>query len=126
MHPDNLLYSPEHIWLKKEDDGNVRLGITYHYQAQLKNIVYLDLPEVGAQLQRSQPFASLESSKSAVDLPSPVSGTVIETNKALQGKPGVVNKDPYGEGWMLLVKPTTTGEINSLLSADKYVASVTK
>lgn len=126
MHPNELLYSPEHIWCKKEPDGNIRLGMTYHYQAQLKNIVYVDLREVGTQLKRGEPFASFESSKTAADLTSPVSGSVLETNSLLSEKPGLVNKDPYGEGWMVLVKPTHPEELDALLSSKEYIDLILK
>ncbi|RJO61714.1 MAG: glycine cleavage system protein GcvH [Dehalococcoidia bacterium] len=126
MHPNELLYSPDHIWCKKEPDGNVRLGMTYHYQEQLKNIVYVDLPKVGTLLQHGEPFASFESSKTAADLTCPISGSVIETNAQLQDKPGLVNKDPYGQGWMVLVKPTHPEELDLLLSSKEYIDLILK
>jgi glycine cleavage system H protein len=126
MHPNELLYSREHIWCKKEPGGNVRLGMTYHYQEQLKNIVYIELPQAGAALKRGEPFGSFESSKTAADLVSPLSGTVIETNALLLEKPGMVNKDPYGEGWILIVKPSHPEELESLLSAKQYIDLIIK
>ncbi len=126
MHPNELLYSPDHIWCKKEPDGNVRLGMTYHYQEQLKNIVYVDLPKAGTLLKRGEPFASFESSKTAADLACPISGSVIETNAQLQDKPGLVNKDPYGQGWMVLVKPGRPEEMDCLLTAKEYVDLILK
>ena len=126
MHPKELLYSTEHVWCKKEPDGNVRLGMTYHYQELLKNIVYLDLPQSGTVVVKGQPFASFESSKTAADLTSPLSGTVLESNALLQDKPGLVNKDPYEQGWMLLVKPARPEELESLLSAKAYIELIVK
>jgi len=126
MHPNELLYSPDHIWCKKEPDGNVRLGMTYHYQAQLKNIVYVDLPKVGGLVKRGEPFASFESSKTAADLICPISGSVLETNSLLSEKPGLVNKDPYGQGWMLLVKPARPEELDLLLSSKEYIDLILK
>jgi glycine cleavage system H protein len=126
MHPKELLYSKGHVWCKKEPDGNVRFGMTYYYQEQLKNMVYLQLPDTGASIVRGEPFASFESSKTAADLTSPISGTVVEVNNALQDKPGLVNKDPYGQGWMLLVKPAHPEELGSLLSSQDYVTLVLK
>jgi glycine cleavage system H protein len=124
MHPKELLYSEDHIWCKKEPDGNVRLGMTYYYQEQLKNVVYLDLPGPGTLLKRGRPFASFESSKTAADLDSPISGAVLETNPVLADKPGLVNKDPYGQGWMILVQPAHPEELDSLLSAKEYIALI--
>ena len=126
MHPNELLYSPEHIWCKQEPDGNVRLGMTYHYQEQLKNIVFIDLPKIGALVKKGERFASFESSKTAADLTSPISGTVLETNPLLQDKPGTVNKEPYGAGWMLMVKPSHPEELDCLLSAKAYIDLILK
>ena len=120
MHPDELLYSPDHVWCKNESSGNIRMGMTYHYQEQLKNIVYIDLVKKGTVLKRWKPFASFESSKTAAELPSPLSGTVVETNQLLAEKPGLVNKDPYGQGWMAVIKPECPEESDALLSAKKY------
>jgi glycine cleavage system H protein len=126
MHPNELLYSPDHIWCKKEPDGNVRLGMTYYYQEQLKNIVFIDLPRTGALVKKGERFASFESSKTAADLVSPISGAVLETNPLLQDKPGTVNKEPYGAGWMLTVKPSHPEELDSLLSSKEYVDLILK
>jgi glycine cleavage system H protein len=104
MHPDELLYSPDHVWCKNESSGNIRMGMTYHYQEQLKNIVYIDLVKKGTVLKRG----------------SPLSGTVVETNQLLAEKPGLVNKDPYGQGWMAVIKPECPEESDALLSAKKY------
>ena len=126
MHPSDLLYSSEHIWCKKEPDGNVRLGMTYYYQGQLKNIVYVELPASGAHLKHGQPFASFESSKTAADLASPLSGTILETNTVLAEKPGLINRDPYGQGWMILLKPDLAAELDGLLSAKAYIDLIVK
>jgi len=126
MHPSDLLYSPEHIWCKKEPDGNVRLGMTYHYQEQLKNIVYLDLPKVGTLIKRGETLGSFESSKTAADLVSPLSGTVLETNSLILEKPGLINKDPYEQGWMVLLKPDRPEELDGLLSSKEYVDLILK
>ena len=126
MHPNELLYSPNHIWCKKETDGNLRLGMTYYYQEQLKNIVYIDLPKIGTFAKKSERFASFESSKTAADLASPISGVVLETNHLLSEKPGLVNKDPYEQGWMVLLKPSHPEEMDSLLSSKEYVDLILK
>jgi glycine cleavage system H protein len=126
MHPKELLYSSEHIWCKKEPDGGVRLGMTYYYQEQLKNIVYVELPKMGTIVKRGQPFASFESSKTAADLASPLGGTVLETNAVLMEKPGLINKDPYGQGWIVLLKPAHPEELDCLLSAKEYIDLIVK
>ncbi len=124
LHPDDLLYSPGHVWCKKEPDGNIRLGMTYHYQEQLKNIVYIDFVKTGTVLKPGTPFASFESSKTASELASPVSGTLIATNPLAVEKPGLVNKDPYGQGWMAMIKPDDPEELKNLLSAKKYISMI--
>jgi glycine cleavage system H protein len=126
MHPKELLYTLDHVWVKKEPDGNVRLGMTYHYQQMLKKVVYLDLPAAGSAVKRGQPFASFESSKTAADMSSPVSGTVLECNAALADKPGLVNTEPYGAGWMVLVKPSDPSELKGLLNAEQYIDSIVR
>jgi glycine cleavage system H protein len=100
--------------------------MTYYYQEQLKNIVYIDLPKIGALVKKGERFASFESSKTAADLVSPISGTVLETNPLLQDKPGTVNKEPYGAGWMLMVKPSHPEELDGLLSSKEYVDLILK
>ena len=125
MHPDGLKYSPQHIWLKDESNGKLRMGLTYYYQEQLKSVVFLELPGIGAELKRGEPFATIESSKVSTDLTSPVSGTVIDANPSVTEKPGLINKDPYGQGWLLVVRPSQPDELKSLLSAAKYLAIAT-
>jgi glycine cleavage system H protein len=121
MHPNELLYSQDHIWCKKEPDGSVRVGMTYHYQRLLNNIVYVDMQKIGTHIKRGEPFASLESSKTAADLTSPLGGIVLEANPLLLEKPGLMNKDPYGQGWIILIKPSHPEELELLLSAMKYI-----
>jgi len=124
VHPDDLLYSSGHVWCKKEPDGNIRLGMTYHYQEQLKNIVYVDFVKTGTVLKREDPFASFESSKTASEMACPVSGTLVATNPLAVEKPGLVNKDPYGQGWMAIIKPDDPDELKNLLSAKKYIEMI--
>jgi glycine cleavage system H protein len=126
MHPKDLLYSTDHVWCKNEPDGNIRLGITYYYQEKLKHIVYLDLPQSNTKITKGDSLASFESSKIATDLVSPISGTVVESHNALAEKPGVVNKDPYGEGWILLINPNLPTECDTLLSAQQYIDLILK
>ena len=124
MHPSELLYTQDHVWVKKEPDGNVRMGMTYHYQQMLKKIVYVDLPAAGSAIKAGQPIASFESSKTAADLSSPLSGTILEVNAGLSDKPGLVNTDPYGAGWMALVKPSDPTRMKGLLTAAQYIDSI--
>jgi len=126
MHPDDLLYSPGHVWCKKEPDGNIRLGMTYHYQEQLKNIVYVDFVKTGTVLKRGDPFVSFESSKTASEMASPVGGTILATNPLVMEKPGLINKDPYGQGWMAIIKPDDPEEFKILLSAKKYIDMIVR
>ena len=98
MHPDDLLYSSGHVWCKKEPDGNIRLGMTYHYQEQLKNIVYVDFVKTGTVLKREDPFASFESSKTASEMACPVSGTLVATNPPSGGKTGFSQQGPLRAG----------------------------
>lgn len=123
MHPSELKYSPDHIWLRTEDGGRLRLGITYYLQNRLKKVVFIELPCIGAELSRAEPFGTFESAKTTGDLISPVSGRVVEVNSALSDKPGLINKDPYGQGWLLLVEPSQPEELASLLTAKEYLAS---
>jgi glycine cleavage system H protein len=122
MHPNELMYSSQNIWLKIENDGLLRLGITYHYQGQLKNIVFLELRGVSSQIILGEPFGTIESSKTSSDLISPISGKVVGVNPAVLDKPGLINKEPYGHGWMILVQPDKSEGLQSLLSSKEYVA----
>ena len=123
MHPRDLKYTPEHLWLRDEGQGRFRAGITYRYQEEIKSVVYLDLPRVGLELRRGEPFGALESSKVSTDLTSPISGKVVEVNSAVVEKPGLVNKDPYGAGWLIVIRAGAPDEIKMLLSAEQYLAA---
>ena len=124
MHPKELQYSPDHLWLKTEGDGQYRLGITYHYQEKIKSVVFLELPQPGARLKRGEPFGAIESSKISTDLISPLTGFVTEVNPVVTDKPGLVNKDPYGEGWLISIKPDALQEKPRFLSAGEYLSAV--
>ena len=123
MHPENLKYSPDHLWLKEEACGQVRLGLTYHYQDKIKSVVFLDLPRVGTRVAHGEPFGVIESSKISTDLISPVTGIVTEANTAVLDKPGLVNKDPYGQGWLIVVRLDDPAALQSLLSSAQYLAA---
>lgn len=117
--PSDLLYTEEHEWLSV-DGTTVRLGITDYAQDQLGDIVYVDLPEVGAELGKDDTFAEVESTKSVGEVYAPFDGVVTAVNDALVDTPELVNSDPYGEGW--LIEMTVTTEIGELLDADAYRA----
>jgi glycine cleavage system H protein len=103
--PGDLLYTEEHEWLRKEDDGSVTIGITEHAQEALGDLVYVELPEVGQDLDSGSEMAVVESVKAASDVYAPVSGEVLAVNEALADDPEVINSDPYGEGWIVRVRP---------------------
>lgn len=124
MYPEGLKYNEEHTWLKLEGEGLGRVGITTYAQEQLKEVVFVELPEIGTAVSQMEPFGVIESVKATNDLYSPVSGEVVEVNEALQDEPGRVNEDPYGEGWMVVIKMTNPGEVDALTSADEYRAQV--
>lgn len=124
MYPQELKYNEEHSWLSLEGDGRGRVGITHYAQEQLKEVVFVELPEVGTEVSHMEPFGVIESVKATNDLYSPVSGEVVEVNSALEDEPGLVNRDPYGEGWMIVVRLTDPAEVDRLISADEYRALV--
>ena len=117
--PTDLRYTEDHEWVRDEGDV-VRVGITHFAQDQLGDVVYVDLPGAGAELDRGQAFGEVESTKSVSDLFAPVAGTVRERNDALEDRPELVNDDPYGEGWMVLIEPTDRTQLDGLLDADRY------
>lgn len=117
--PNDLLYTEEHEWLAV-DGTTVRLGITDFAQDQLGDIVYVDLPEVGAELEKDDTFAEVESTKSVGEVYAPFDGVVAAVNDALVDTPELVNSDPYGEGW--LIEMTVEAEIAGLLDAEAYRA----
>jgi glycine cleavage system H protein len=123
MHPKELSYTPEHIWVKEEGEEELRLGLTDYYQGVLHTIVYIDLPQVGRALKRGEPFGSVESSKTTSDLVSPLTGTVTRVNPVLAHKPGLINRDPYGDGWLMIIEASKPEEKKNLLSAEGYLKS---
>lgn len=115
--PDNLHYTREHEWAR-EQDGRVIVGITDHAQDQLGDVVFVGLPEPGAEVKAGEPLGEVESTKSVSDIYSPVSGTVLEKNAEVEATPELINEDPYGRGW--LVSIDAAGQLDGLLSADDY------
>ena len=117
--PKDLKYTREHEWAKQEGD-RVRVGITAYAQEQLGDVVFVELPKVGARVTATKNFGVVESVKAVSDLFAPISGEVAEVNGELGQKPEIVNRDPYGKGWMLVVKPSSKGEWDQLLTAQQY------
>jgi glycine cleavage system H protein len=121
--PEDLLYTDTHEWVKNE--GNqVTVGLTDYAQSQLKDIVYVELPELGSNFKRGESIGVVESVKTAADLFSPVSGKVTETNVTLKDSPQFVNEDPYGKGWILKMEPLDKGELKRLLTSEAYQGSL--
>lgn len=121
--PADLRYTRDHEWAKAEG-GRVRVGITAYAQEQLGDVVFVELPKVGAKVAQRQSFGVVESVKAVSDLFAPVSGEVVEVNAELSTTPELVNQDPYGRGWMIVVAPSNTGEWDGLLTAAQYEAFV--
>jgi glycine cleavage system H protein len=118
-YPDNLLYTKDHEWVRIEGDQGT-VGITHFAQAELGDIVYVELPKAGEQLNQHEPFGSVESVKAVSEVFMPISGTIEQTNSNLADSPESVNNDPYGEGWMLVVKIEKASELDGLMSAAEY------
>lgn len=117
--PDHLRYTEQHEWVR-EDDEVVAVGITDHAQQQLGDVVFVDLPSPGAEVARGQPFGEVESTKSVSDLYAPVTGTIVARNEALDERPELVNQDPYGEGWLVTLRPSAADELAELLTVGAY------
>ncbi len=117
--PDDLLYTEEHEWVRVEDNEAV-VGITDYAQSELGDVVYVELPEVGSRTKQMEPFGTIEAVKAVSDLYAPLSGKVVEINEALADNPELVNKDPYGEGWMIRIEMEDPSELDNLLDADSY------
>ncbi len=121
MNPENLRYTKEHEWVRVEGDTGI-IGITFHAQKELGDIVYVDLPKAGAVVQQGKTIGSVESVKAVSDIYTPVSGEVIEVNGLLAESPETLNKDPYGAGWLVKIKLSEPNEAAKLLTAAEYQA----
>jgi glycine cleavage system H protein len=119
--PDDLTYTPEHEWVRAADGSvTARIGITDHAQEALGDVVYVSLPELGAPVTAGGAFGEIESTKSVSDLFAPVSGSVSARNEALEQEPGLINSDPYGEGWIVEIEMSNPAELDGLLDAAAY------
>jgi len=121
--PDDLLYTESHEWVRREGD-KIRVGITDHAQAELTDVVYVELPKLAASYDAKATIAVVESVKAASDIYAPVKGTVLEANKALESHPGLINTDPYGEGWIYVLQVDDTNQLQGLKSAEAYKAAI--
>ena len=117
--PDDLLYTESHEWIKREGE-NVRVGITDHAQSELTDVVYVELPKLERQVNSKEPIAAVESVKAASDIYAPVKGTVVEANKALEADPGLINREPYGQGWIFVLKIDNPDHLKNLKDAGAY------
>jgi glycine cleavage system H protein len=117
--PDDLLYTKSHEWIRREGD-KIRVGITDHAQAELTDVVFVELPKVGASVEAKAPVAVVESVKAASDIYAPVKGTVVEANNALTNNPALINTDPFGEGWIFALKIDNADDLKNLQSAAAY------
>jgi len=117
--PENLLYTKDHEWFRGEGDIAF-IGITDFAQGELGDVVFIEIETLGETLNKEEVFGTIEAVKTVSDMFMPVSGEVIEVNPALEDTPDVVNKDPYGKGWIVKIKISNPEEVNELLTADKY------
>ena len=117
--PDDLLYTQSHEWIRREGE-NIRVGITDHAQAELTDVVFVEVPKVGTSVDAKAPVAVVESVKAASDIYAPVKGTVVEANAALSNNPALINTDPFGEGWICALKMDNAGDLKNLQSAAAY------
>jgi len=122
--PGDLKFLKSHEWARVEGNGRVTVGISDHAQGLLGDLVYVELPEVGADAKAGEQIAVVESVKAASDVYSPVSGRIVEVNSALSDKPETINEDAYGEGWMFVVELTNNEELNELLDPDAYAEAL--
>jgi len=116
---EELRYTEEHEWTNNQNDI-VTIGITDHAQESLGEIVFIELPDVGTVLDRSSTFGVIESTKSVSDLYSPIAGEVVEINRSVENEPDIINKNPYGEGWIIKIKAKRIEDLDSLLTAKQY------
>jgi glycine cleavage system H protein len=123
MIPDDLLYTESHEWIKREGE-KIRVGITDHAQSELTDVVYVELPKLERQVNAKEPIAVVESVKAASDIYAPVKGTVVEANKALEADPGLINREPYGQGWIYVLKVENPEDLKNLKDAAAYKSQI--
>lgn len=122
--PADLKYLSSHEWVRVDEDGSLTVGISDHAQSALGDLVFVETPDVGRQLKAGEAFAVVESVKAASDVYSPVSGEVLSVNESLAATPELINQAPYGEGWLMKIRPSDSSELSKLLDASAYQAVV--
>jgi len=123
VNPEDRHYAQSHEWVKIDGDVGT-IGITDHAQKELGEIVYLELPDVGHVFNADEEFGTVESVKAVSELFSPISGEVVEINKGAVSEPGIINDDPFGDGWLIRLKLSTDEEVNKLMTAEQYAEYV--
>ena len=121
--PEDFLYTESHEWIRREGD-NIRVGISDHAQSELTDVVYVELPKMDRQANAKEAIAVVESVKAASDIYAPVKGTVVEVNKALEADPGLINREPYGQGWIFVLKIDNPDDLKHLKDAEAYRTQV--
>lgn len=122
--PDSLLYTEEHEYVRRDGDDEIVVGITDYAQGELSDVVFVELPDVGNSYDKMETFGTIEAVKAVSELYTPVSGEVLAVNEALQDDPAVVNRDPYGDGWMIRLRVKDAAELDDLLSPEAYRALI--
>jgi glycine cleavage system H protein len=118
--PGDLLYTSEHEWLRRENDGSVTVGVTDHAQSALGDLVYVELPEVGQDVDSGGDMAVVESVKAASDVYAPIDGSIAAVNEELADDPEKINADPYGDGWIVRIQPSESIDESALMTPDTY------
>jgi len=118
--PEDLFYTKDHEWVKMNDDGSATVGITQYAQESLGDITFVEFPSAGSRFEAGDTFGVVESVKAASDLYMPISGEVLEVNEAVDSSPELINASPFGEGWLLRVKPDDAAQIETLMNASDY------
>ena len=122
--PSNYLFAPSHEWVLDNGDGTITLGVSDHAQQLLGDVVFVELPEVGRAVEAGEEFSLVESVKAASDIYSPVSGEVVASNEALEDTPETVNEEPFDGGWIVKIKLSDPSELEKLLNAESYAATI--
>ena len=118
--PAELKYTDSHEWVRTEADGSLTVGITDHAQESLGDLVFIELPQVGRKAGAGEAVAVVESVKAASDIYAPVKGTIVDANKALEADPGLINREPFGQGWLFVIKPDNPDDLKNLKGAAAY------
>ncbi|MGB5395779.1 MAG: glycine cleavage system protein GcvH [Gammaproteobacteria bacterium] len=122
--PAELKYTKSHEWVREEDDGTVTIGVTDHAQGLLGDLVFVELPEVGADMAADDACCVVESVKAASDVYMPISGEIVEVNELLTDEPEIINSSPYDDGWIFKVQPSAEQELDELMDADTYQSEI--